>query len=181
MKSQIGKKFVKVIAGVGISAGLILLGYYELSPKASGAEAYFGYLNHQKGSNITFAEESFMGIVYKGDYDSDPDLDFAIITQERPGQIYIIDDIQNQPYETIWIHRDFDMKIAEILKTIRSEINKLDKGAQNKVTVFGRYSTDPDMTQGKFDGFLELTLIWIDNKDGDRKIIIIKGALGGVR
>lgn len=184
MKNPLKKEFVKKFGIIGISASLMLLGPYGLAHNTAGNEVHLGYINQQKGQNQRFASESFWGIVYEGDYDSNPDLDFTIKSQERPGQNYLVNDICNQPYESIWVHRDYDEKderVVEVIEKVRSEINRLHKEGRNRVVVFGRYSPDPEITQGKFDGFLELTGIITYDKEGNFKTYGIEGVIGGVR
>lgn len=72
-------------------------------------------------------------------------------------------------------------KLAKVLDKIRTEINQLHEEGQNKVIVFGRYSTDSEMIKGEYNGFLELTVIWIYDKEGNYKPYAIEGVIGGVR
>lgn len=129
-----------------------------------------------------FHSEYFLGYIVKGDADLNPNLDFVITTQQRPGQDHAIDNIQNQPFQSIAVHRDYNKEDAKAIEKIGLEINNiLLKNKFNKVLVFGRYSTNPQLTKGHFNGFLELTSIWIYDKEGNKEVYMIEGVYGGVR
>lgn len=156
---------------------LIVLLYF----KASGNDSYSSHMIQNKIPYTRFTNKSFKGFVYSGDFDSNPDLDFVIEIQEKHGQNYYLN-----VFQYIWIHRDFDEKKVDIIEKIRSAINKCylkeDNNLKeyNRVSVLGRYSSDPNLTQGKLNGFLELKAIWIYNKYGTRKPYIIEGGSYGV-
>lgn len=184
MKNFVKKKFFKYMTGAGMGVGLILFGPNLMQPKSLLSETYSSYINQQQNRYNDLPRMSFMGSVCRGDYDSNPDLDFVIKTQEKPGQNYLVDDITNQHYRYILVHRNFkekNKKLANIIKKIRKEINILNKRDQNKVIVYGRYSTESELIKEKFDGFLELTSIWIYDSKGNRKILTIEDIYGGVR
>lgn len=140
-------------------------------------------LNPRIPREAPFTRQSFMGSVCYIDYAS-PGLDFVIMTQERPGQNHLIDDIQDQPFEYISVHREPESLIADILHEIRSALNDSYEGGINKIVIFGKYSTDLCLTQGKADGYLILTDIWIYDTDGSpyiKKVYSLEGeVIGGV-
>ncbi len=126
--------------------------------------------------------ESFMGSVCYLEYDS-PGLDFVIMTQERPGQEYLLDDIQNQPFEFIWVHREFKSRNADALKEIRDYLLEGYESGRSKVVISGAYSTEMAKTMGRSDGYLQLTSINIFRPDGRFEIsksYHLDGVVGGV-
>jgi len=129
-----------------------------------------------------FSYESFMGSVCYIEYDS-PGLDFVVMTQERPGQDYLLDDILNQPFEFIWVHREFKSGNAGALKEIRDYVLEGYEAGRSKVIISGEYSTEMGLTLGRSDGYLRLTSINIFGTDGRfniGKTYPLDGVAGGV-
>lgn len=130
----------------------------------------------------TFSFQSFMGTVCHIVYAS-PGLDFVVATQERPGQNYLIENIQNQPFEYIWAHREFKSKNAQALAEIKGCLYKGYESGGIKVIIYGEYSTDITFTMGRSDGYLKLTSIQIFIPDGRfyiTKTYSLDGVVGGV-
>ncbi|MCJ7582176.1 MAG: hypothetical protein MUP98_16810 [Candidatus Aminicenantes bacterium] len=125
---------------------------------------------------------SFMGSVCYIDYIA-PGLDFVIMTQERPGQNYLIDNIKNQPFEYIWVHREFKNKNSNAQKEIRGYLFKGYESGEIKVIISGQYSTDMELTKGRSDGYLFLTSLQIIVPDGRfhfGKSYYFDGVVGGI-
>ena len=151
---------------------LILLNFSFVTFKA-----YSGEKN-----KATLQRESFLGSVCYIEYDS-PGLDFVIMTQERPGQEYLLDDIQNQPFEFIWVHREFKSRNNDALKEIREYLLEGYESGRSKVVISGEYSTEMAKTMGRSDGYLQLISINIfgtDRRFNLSKSYHLDGVVGGV-
>jgi hypothetical protein len=126
--------------------------------------------------------QSFIGSVCYIEYDS-PGLDFVIMTQERPGQDYLLDDIRNQPFEFIWVHREFNPNNDAALQKIRASLLEGYELGKSKVLISGEYSSELAITMGKSDGYLQLSSINIFEPDGRRlpvKSYYLDSIVGGV-
>lgn len=134
----------------------------------------------QNSTKSTF--EYFFAHLIWGDLDSHRDLDFIITTQQRPGQDPALDDIRNQPFQTIFVHRNCTKDTASVIKKIQAALNGLLSEKQfNKILVKGRYRAFPRLFNGVFDGYLELTAIDIFDENGISEYFIIEGIRGGIR
>ena len=125
--------------------------------------------------------ESFIGIVIFVDYVS-PGLEFVILTQERPGQKYPIDDIKNQCFETLWVSRLFeDGQTHDLIKIKNSLLEAFE--TRKQILVYGNYTKEISYTLGRADSYLRLTSFTIYSSNGyphvqDRHIF--EGVVGGV-
>lgn len=137
-------------------------------------------ISSNESNDEDFYNEGFLGYVYVGDLDPIPDLDFVIVTNKLPDQ-------SRHLYEAseyfIRIYRKSNPKNFNKIEKIRSEINKrwLEGDNKVKVIVFGRYSEDLLMTQGRCNAFLELDAIWIFEDKGHGKGYAIRGVIGGIQ
>jgi len=129
-----------------------------------------------------FSAQSFRGLVCSIDYAS-PHLDFVIMTQERPGQISLLDDVSAQPFEFIWVHRDLRTTPPKILREIKDILLKGFENGGIDVLVRGKFCPDMELTIGKADGYLVLSSIKIYVPNGEsveRKSYVFEGVEGGV-
>lgn len=164
---------------IGILILLIFCGQYNLKPETLTGK-FNPHYNIQKKRQKD-QRQSFMGTVCKGDFDTNRDLVFIIKTQERPDQNYLIDNIKDQPYRFILVKRDFKKNEAKLINKIRLKVNQILENNFNKVIVFGRYTSDSKQIQNRYDGYLELTSIWIYKTEREFDIISIEDIWGVVR
>jgi hypothetical protein len=162
---------------------LFLVGFNTQTLRASDEKKHHDSDPPQEEVKISLNHQSYMGSVCSVDYVS-PGLDFKILTQERPGQNYLVDDIENQPFENIWVYREYNPSKANIFNTIRSFLIEGYERGTSKVVIIGDYSTGMALTKGRADGYLLLTAIWIYDVEGSphtKRVYSLEGGIyGGV-
>ena len=190
MEKRTKNKKFWLIVSIGFCVFLFLLWPYDLRPTVFENKPCPCSKEQKKIQNEKTVKKGFKGFIRFNDLDSNPDLDFVLWGQEMSSLNNPIKSHLAMPFKYVLVHRDFDEHKARMIKKIRSEMNKHYPGEGIRVIVWGRCSSDSEITQGKYDEFLELTDIEIIyDKEGKRTrhtiepvlaYGIIKGVVGGV-
>ena len=145
----------------------------------------FIFLDHTQSSQKTMdlpnTIESFLGVVCFVDYGS-AGLDFVVLTLQRPKQDFLLDNIQTQCFESIWVSREMEADQPIHLKKIKDSLLEALE-TRKHILVYGNYTRETVYTLGRADAYLRLTSFKIYTSRGYPHVqnsYVFEGVVGGV-